>query len=234
MKAIIFDMDGVLVDSMPYHAEAWDIVLKTVGICIDKKIIYELEGANYRQVIDIILRQFGRIPSEEVIQEIGRKKLAIFEQIERVKPFDGIQELLETLKPEYKLAVVSGSNRKTVHITINTFFPDTFQVIINGEDTKISKPSPEPYLKAVERLGVSKNQCLVIENAPLGIRSAKSAGLRCIAVTTYLDRECLKEADLIVDNHRELGKYIENEAEREDKRENTDSKNKKGRHHEIP
>ena len=64
--------------------------------------------------------------------------------------------------------------------------------------------------KAVQRLGISKDQCLVIENAPLGIRSAKNAGLRCIAVTSYLDQECLKEADLILDNHREIGLYIQN------------------------
>ncbi|HHT9144331.1 MAG: HAD family phosphatase [Candidatus Brocadiaceae bacterium] len=210
MQAIIFDMDGVLVDSMHYHAEAWDVALKTVGISIDKKIIYELEGANYRQVIDIILRQFGRIPTEEDVQDIGSKKLTIFGQIARVKPFDGIRELLETLKPKYKLAVVSGSNRSTVHETLNTFFPDTFHVVVDGEETKICKPSPEPYLKAVERLGVSKDRCLVIENAPLGIRSAKSAGLRCIAVTSYLGQECLKEADLILDNHREIGLYIQN------------------------
>ncbi len=85
----------------------------------------------------------------------------------------------------------------------------TFQVVIDGEETKICKPSPEPYLKAVQRLGVSKDRCLVIENAPLGIRLAKRAGLRCIAVTSYLDQECLKEADLIVDNHREIGLYIQ-------------------------
>ena len=142
MQAIIFDMDGVLVDSMHYHAEAWDSALKTVGINIDKKIIYELEGANYRQVIDIILRQYGRIPSEEEVQDIGSKKLTIFGQIARVKPFDGIKKLLETLKQTYKLAVVSGSNRSTVHETINAFFPDTFQVIVDGEETRICKPSP--------------------------------------------------------------------------------------------
>ncbi|HHT9137431.1 MAG TPA: HAD family hydrolase [Candidatus Wunengus sp. YC60] len=218
MQAIIFDMDGVLVDSMHYHAEAWASALKTAGINIDKKIIYELEGANYRQVIDIILRQFDRIPTEEEIQDIGSKKLTIFGQIARVKPFGGIKELLETLKQTYKLAVVSGSNRSTVHETINAFFPETFQVIVDGEETKICKPSPEPYLNAVQRLGVSEDQCLVIENAPLGIRSAKSAGLRCIAVTTYLDRECLKEADLILDNHREIGKYIQSEVERKAKK----------------
>lgn len=208
MQAIIFDMDGVLVDSMHYHAEAWDVALKTVGICIDKKMIYELEGANYRQVIDILLKQFGDTPTEEKIQDIGSKKLTIFGQIACVKPFDGIQELLETLKPRYKLAVVSGSNRKTVDATINNFFPDTFQVVVGGDETKISKPSPEPYLMAVEKLGVPKEDCLVIENAPFGVRSAKSAGLRCIAITTYLGKDCLKEADVVVDNHSELARYI--------------------------
>ena len=213
MQAIIFDMDGVLVDSMHFHAEAWDSALKTVGIAIDKKIIYELEGANYRQVIDIILRQYGRIPTEEEIQDIGSKKLTIFGQIARVKPFDGIKELLDTLRQTYKLAVVSGSNRSTVHETINAFFPDTFQVIVDGEETRICKPAPEPYLNAVQRLGVPDDQCLVIENAPLGVRSARSAGLRCIAIATYLDRECLKEADVVIDTHAEIGKYINNEVE---------------------
>lgn len=221
MKAIIFDMDGVLVDSMSYHAEAWYIVLNTVGISIDKKIIYGLEGANSRQVIDIILRQHGRIPTEAEIQELGHKKLIMFEQLERVRPFDGIPELLETLKLKYKLAVVSGSNRKTVQTTLNTFFPGTFQVIIDGEETRIGKPSPEPYLRAIEKLDIPKNHCLVIENAPLGIRSAKSADLRCIAIATYLNRESLKEADFIVDNHRELGRYLQAEAERENDAEHT-------------
>ncbi|KAB2837036.1 MAG: HAD family phosphatase [Candidatus Brocadia sp.] len=219
MKAIIFDMDGVLVDSMSYHAEAWDIALKTEGININKKIIYELEGANYRQVIDIILRQHGRTPTESEIQELGHKKLAIFEQIEQVRPFDGVTELLEFLKPKYKLAVVSGSNRKTVQTTLNTFFPGIFRVIIDGEETRIGKPSPEPYLRATEKLDIPKSHCLVIENAPLGIRSAKSAGLRCIAITTYLGKECLKEADIVVDNHKELRRCIEKENAREDNQE---------------
>ncbi|MDN3512240.1 MAG: HAD family phosphatase [Candidatus Jettenia sp.] len=209
MQAILFDMDGVLVDSMPYHAEAWGMILKTVGINIEKKLIYELEGANSRQVIDAIFRQFGRIPTDEEIQEITRKKLEIFEQIAQVKPFDGIQEFLETVKSKCKLAVVSGSHRQTVKKTIDTFFPDTFEVVIDGEETKISKPSPEPYLIAVRKLHIPKDHCLVVENAPLGIRSAKSAGLRCIAITTYLGREYLKEADWIAENHREMIAYIQ-------------------------
>ena len=106
------------------------------------------------------------------------------------------------------LGVVSGSNKETVHTIINAFFPNTFQVIIDGEATRISKPSPEPYLIAVKQLGVPAEECLVIENAPLGVQSAKNAGLRCIAVATYLDRQYLKDADMIAENHKDIGKCI--------------------------
>jgi beta-phosphoglucomutase len=208
MKAIIFDMDGVLVDSMPDHAEAWKKAFASVGIRIERKDIYELEGSNHRQIVELIFRHFGLNPTEEEIRELGRKKVEIFEKIEHVKPFEGIRELLSVLTPKYKLAVVSGSSRRTVHSIINTFFPDIFQVIIDGDDVTNSKPAPEPYLKAVEKLGVPKEQCLVIENAPLGIRSAKSAGLRCIAIPTYLDRAYMKEADVIVDSHKALKRAI--------------------------
>jgi HAD superfamily hydrolase (TIGR01509 family) len=208
MKAVIFDMDGVLVDSMPYHAEAWKQALATVGINIDRKTIYEIEGSNHRQLVEIMFRRSGRIPAEDDIHELIRKKIEIFDKIEHVKPFNGIQEILAALKNRYKLAVVSGSSRKTVDSLLNRYFPDTFDVIIGGDDAGESKPSPVPYLKAVEKLGIPGKNCLVIENAPLGIRSAKSAGLRCIAVPTYVDMEMLKEADLIVENHDELARYL--------------------------
>jgi beta-phosphoglucomutase len=208
MKAIIFDMDGVLVDSMPFHAEAWKKALEGAGFNIEHEDIYELEGSNHRQIVELIFRRFGRIPAEKEVQEIVRNKVEIFKRISQVIPFDGLKELLARLSPKYKLAVVSGSDRDTVHNIINSFFPGTFQVIIDGDDTQKSKPAPDPYIKAVEKLGVLKEDCIVIENAPLGIRSAKSAGLRCIAVPTYLGRERLKEADVIVENHNELIKYI--------------------------
>ena len=215
MKAVIFDMDGVLVDSMPYHAEAWKQAFSTVGIHIDRRDIYELEGSNHRQIVEIIFRRFNRTPAEKDIQELNRRKIAIFNRIEHSKPFDGIKELLASLKQKYKLAVVSGSNRETVQDLINRFFPNTFDVIIDGDDSGESKPSPEPYLKAVEKLGIAAEHCVVVENAPLGIRAAKSAGLRCIAIPTYLEKEKLKESDVIAESHRELGKYLRAEEERE-------------------
>ncbi len=212
MKAIIFDMDGVLVDSMPYHAEAWQQAFASAGISVDKKEIYELEGSNHMQTVDIIFRRYGRVPTDKDAEELSRRKIEIFNRIQRVMPFDGMKELIAELAPVYRLAVVSGSNRKTVHQLMNDFFPGAFRVIITGDDVQKSKPDPEPYLMAVEKLGVRKEECIVIENAPLGIRSAKSAGLRCIAIVAYLGREKLDEADVIVENRRELGAIISSQA----------------------
>ena len=213
MKAIIFDMDGVLVDSMPYHAEAWKQAFATVSISIEWKDIYELEGSNHRQIVELLFRRFGRIPTENDIRELRRKEMEVFKRIEHVRPFEGMKELLDSLKSRYSLAVVSGSDKGAVHGIINTFFPDTFKVIVDGDDVKKSKPAPEPYLRAVEKLGIPAEECIVIENAPLGIRSAKSAGLRCIAVPAYLGRESLEEADVIAGSHRELGMYIQKEED---------------------
>ncbi len=214
MKAIIFDMDGVLVDSMPYHAEAWKEAFAGVGISIEKRDIYEIEGSNHKQIVELIFRRFGRVPIDKDVKELSSKKIEIFNRIEQVMPFEGIKELLTDLAPEHSLAVVSGSNHNTVHDLMNTFFPGAFKVIIDGDDVHKSKPDPEPYLMAVEKLHVPKEECIVIENAPLGIRSAKSAGLRCIAVLAYLGRESLNEADVIVQSHRELFRAIQAEAGR--------------------
>jgi len=213
MKSIIFDMDGVLVDSMPYHAEAWIQAFAAAGIEVEKREIYELEGSNHMQTVDIIFRRSGRVPTYKDAEELSKLKIEIFNRIEHVRPFDGIRELLAELAPKYSLAVVSGSNHNTVHDLMDTFFPGAFKVIIDGDDVHKSKPDPEPYLMAVEKLHLLKEECIVIENAPLGIRSAKSAGLRCIAVVAYLGRESLKEADIIVESHRELSGAIQAEEQ---------------------
>jgi len=213
MKAIIFDMDGVLVDSMPYHAQAWKQAFATAGIEVEKRDIYELEGSNHMQTVDIIFRRSGRVPSDKDAEELSHRKIEIFNRIEKVMPFDGMTELIADLAPKYSLAVVSGSNHNTVHDLLNTFFPGAFKVIIDGDDVHKSKPNPEPYLMAVEKLGMPKEECIVIENAPLGIRSAKSAGLRCIAVVAYLGREILKEADMIVESHKEIFGAIQAEEQ---------------------
>jgi HAD superfamily hydrolase (TIGR01509 family) len=208
LKAVIFDMDGVLVDSMPYHADAWVSVFKDVGINIRREDIYDIEGSNHIGIIKLVFKRAGRTPEHADFLRLAQKKQEIFSKINKAKVFDGIYECINSLKNKYLLAVVSGSDRAVVIELIERFFPDTFSAIVSGNDVKEGKPSPEPYLKALEMLKVNKDECIVIENAPLGVESAKRAGLYCIAIPTYVEPELLKDADVVLANHAMLKEYM--------------------------
>ncbi len=128
--------------------------------------------------------------------------------MKKIRVFDGIYECLDLLKNRCLLGVVSGSDREAVMEIIKRFFPDIFEAVVSGNDVTQGKPSPEPYLKAMEMLGVSKDECVVIENSPLGVESAKRAGLFCIAIPTYVEAARLKDADVVLENHGLLKQYI--------------------------
>lgn len=208
LKAVIFDMDGVLVDSMPYHADAWIIVFAELGIYIKRQNIYEIEGSNHEGIIRLVFEKAGRTPEPEDFKELARKKREIFSRINKVGVFEGIYECLNFLKNRCLLGVVSGSDKGAVMEFIERFFPDTFDVVVTGNDVKKGKPSPEPYLKVVEMLNIRKDECIVIENAPLGVESAKRAGLYCVAIPTYLEARRLKDADVVLPSHAMLKEYI--------------------------
>ncbi len=207
-RAVIFDMDGVLVDSMPYHADAWIIVFAEIGIYIKRQDVYEVEGSNHEGIIRLVFEKAGRIPEPEDFLRLARKKREVFARINKVGVFDGINDCLDLLKKRCLLGVVSGSDKGAVMEFIERFFPDTFDAVVTGNDVKKGKPSPEPYLKVVEMLKVRKDECIVIENAPLGVESAKRAGLFCVAIPTYVEAHRLKGADVVLPNHAMLKEYI--------------------------
>ncbi|MEZ5334712.1 MAG: HAD family phosphatase [Methanolobus sp.] len=208
LSSLIFDMDGVLVDSMTYHAQAWIQVSEEVGVNVTPADIYEIEGANHRLGLEWLFQKAGKNLEPENFESILERKIEIFTSIADVKPFDGMADCLSILKDKFRLAVVTGSERATVESFIDQFFPGIFDVVVSGEDVYYGKPYPEPYLKAVEMLGIGKDECIVVENAPMGVESAKNAGLFCVGVPTYVSPEKLSEADLILDNHASLQDYL--------------------------
>ena len=117
--------------------------------------------------------------------------------------------VVESLKKNGKsLAVVSASSKEKLEKTVPKDFLEKFDAVVCSEDYFNGKPDPEPYLTAMKNLNVSPEECIVVENAPLGIKSAKKAGAYCIALTTTLDKEYLKEANVILNNHEELISYL--------------------------
>lgn len=209
LKAIIFDVDGVLVDSMFFQADAWVKAFEEAGMNITREDIYELEGSNDERLIKEIFKKTDKKPEPWHFEQLPERKREFLE-FDKIKPFEGILGRLDKLKQHFRLAMVSGSNANTVKKIIDKFFPDYFEVVINGSDLERGKPEPDPYLKAVERLALTKNECIVIENAPLGITAAKRAGLYCVAVASMLEPGKIQHADLVLENHTDLLDYLKN------------------------
>jgi HAD superfamily hydrolase (TIGR01509 family) len=212
LKAVIFDMDGVLVDSMSDHAEAVQHIFDEIGVEMDKQDIFEREGERTVDIMRFLLQKGSGDASQFDISDIVDRYIVEFNKIAEFKVFDGMLECLTNLKGKFNLAVVSGSDRPIVYDIIESEYPGIFRELVTADDVQRGKPEPDPYLKAIEMLGISNHEAIVIENAPMGVESAKKAGLCCVAVPTYLDAGKFHQADMVIENHTRLVEFL-NELE---------------------
>lgn len=216
MNAFFFDMDGVLFDSMPRHALAWEEVMKLHGLPFTAYDCYINEGRTGESVIrEAFQKALGRDATPEEVTTIYAEKSAYYHQLlQTTTPtIPGIEDVLHFVKEKgAQIWVVTGSGMRTLLDSLNTVFPAIFQRdrMITAFDVTHGKPDPEPYLKAWERSGLPKEQCVVIENAPLGIRSGKAAGLTVYAVNTgILTRDDLAQADQVFGSMAELLDFLQ-------------------------
>lgn len=208
-NTIIFDMDGVISDSMPFHAKAWKEAFAAFGFDVEDFEIYIREGMKGMETIEGIIKERNLSISQEEMEQIYKRKSEVFDRIFEVKLMPGMYKLLTTLRNSgHKLGLVTGSRHAAAKAVLRNGLENMFDVVIAGEMVTNGKPDPEPYLKAVSMLGVEKEDCLVIENAPLGITSAKRAGLTCYAVATSLPKTYLKDADKIFNNTEEISEFF--------------------------
>ena len=187
-KGVFFDMDGVLYDSMGHHAEAWSLAFRHFGIDFPHEMVYHNEGRTASSTINLVFQKNeNRDATSMEIEKIYSKKTKIIEDYPAAIPFEGALALMAILKSHgIDIWVVTGSAQdKYLDALLNDFKPFiTTDKIISGKDVKHGKPNPEPYLKALSRSGYGPYEVIVIENAPLGIQSAKGAGIYTLAVNT--------------------------------------------------
>ncbi len=213
-KAVIFDLDGVLIDSMPYYYAAWNAAFAKYGVIINEDDFYEREGEQrIKSAREIFQINNGYQPSPRVTMDILNTMRSVFLTVFEVRLFPCTRELLTALAREsISLGLVTGSERLIEMFGPQNALLDLFSAVITGCDTREGKPSPEPYELGVHMLKVPKADCCVVENAPLGIQSAKAAGLFCIAVqnTSPLSAHRLKEAgaDLVYRDNKELMRQL--------------------------
>lgn len=214
-KAYFFDMDGVLFDSMPNHAIAWEEVMKQHQLPFTAYDCYLNEGRTGESVIrEAMWTARNRDATPDEIATIYAEKSAYFTMLEQksggTPTISGVADVLQYIQSRgHQIWVVTGSGMRSLLDNLNAVLPPVFQRdrMITAFDVVKGKPDPEPYLKAWERSGLAKEQCVVIENAPLGVRSAKAAGLTVYAVNTgILTREdlLLAGADKVFDSMQEL------------------------------
>ena len=188
LRAVLFDMDGVLYNSMPSHAKAWHRAMAHFGYDLPEQEAYMHEGRTGASTINIVSRrQRGVEESEERIQEIYRVKSQFFNEYPPAEPMPGALELLHKLQAQgLKILIVTGSGQASLLDRLNHHFPGVFcrELMVTAFDVKRGKPDPEPYLMGLQKGGLRAEECVVVENAPLGVRAAKAAGLFTIAVNT--------------------------------------------------
>lgn len=204
-------MDGVLFDSMPYHAEAWHTTMTAHGFSFTKEEAYLHEGRTGAGTINLVSqRQFGKPVSQEQIEAIYREKSKEFNRFPEAKAMPGALTLLHQVKAAgLTPMIVTGSGQTSLLSRLEQNFPQTFreELMVTAFDVKHGKPNPEPYLMALQKGGFKANEAIVVENAPLGVEAAVAAGIFTIAVNTGpLPDKVLRNAgaDLLFSSMHEL------------------------------
>jgi beta-phosphoglucomutase len=209
LKAVIFDFNGIIVDDEPIHFRLFQKVLAEEGILLTENAYYERYlGFDDRGAFSAGLRENNRPLDDTKLRQLIERKAAYYQDAirEQVAIFPGVKDLIASLVPALPLAVASGALRQEIEVILRTAgLLDYFDGIVSAEDVTRGKPEPEIFLKALAALNrrektspIVPADCVVIEDSKEGIRGARRAGMKCLAVTNSHPAEQLTEANAVV------------------------------------
>lgn len=212
LKGILFDMDGVLVDSEHFIAKAAIKMFEEQCIYVEPEDFLPFVGTGENRYLGGVAEKYGytinlerdKTRTYEIYNELVKGKL---------NPLPGIKEFIALCRSKnLKLAVATSADRVKMEINLRELnFPaQTFHATVNGLEVEHKKPHPEVFLKAAEKLGLLPENCLVVEDAVNGIKAAKSAGCKCLAITSSFGKEKLTEADWVIDSFFDVPKEVFN------------------------
>ncbi|MGM0376140.1 MAG: HAD family hydrolase [Bacteroidota bacterium] len=213
IKAVLFDMDGVLYDSMKHHADTWVRAFKKYGIVFPSREAYANEG---RTGEGTIRKAIGEIEDREATPDetdgIYKEKTRLMADVPPAEIIPGMQQIITDVRNSgKKIIVVTGSRQPTLLERLHKDFGVQPHEVVSGKDVKKGKPHAEPYLIGLEKASCKANESLVIENAPLGIESAVNAGIFTVAINTGpLEKEVLTSAgaDMVFENPEDLRAFL--------------------------
>lgn len=210
-KAVIFDMDGVLIDSEPVYLDMFRKFLRENGCEPMEETLNLIAGASGKQTWEYMVRMWKEEIEPEKLHKIFRHQYPDFQVPYGKVVFPEVEELLCYLKGRgVTLALASSSSEKQIgQMMEETGFRDYFSCLVSGADLRESKPNPEIYYLTLERLGISEDDCLVVEDSEYGIEAAKAAGITVVAVKDHRFGYDQRKADYFIDRTIELKELFE-------------------------
>ena len=200
-KTVLWDMDGVIWDSYFFHFDAWQEVFTRRSVEFTEQDFNGLFGSRNDFLLGSVM---GKQLPERSVRSMLREKEEAFRRraTGRIKPFPGALSLLAALKKgDFKLGLVSSAPTENIEFALSELhLAGVFDCVVSGQDVSESKPSPQAYLLAGEKLGTVPGECVVIEDSPQGVKAAKTAGMKCLAVANTHHQRELHEADTVVDS----------------------------------
>jgi len=208
LKGILFDFDGTLADTMEGHYRAWQSALGDYGISIEAGDYYPLEGKALHEVATAFAR--GPTWTAAETDRLVRKKKEYYVDRQSIKFFPEVELLISDLKDrKVPMAIVTAGHLDQLQLSVPERFLKQFDALVTGDQVSRGKPDPDHYLQGAQALGLQPAECVAIENAPLGVQSAKQAGIYCIAFCSTVGRDILIEADEILERFEDLRNSIE-------------------------
>lgn len=206
-KAVLFDFDGVIGQTMEDNSRAWDHAFSSVGIPFDPMFFFLAEGKKAAEFVADVLKRHGQ--NDLAIQPLIDLKNAHYSKYSKFSFYEPSLSLTNSLQKQgFKVGVVSGGSRDRLTNGPASTFLASLDTLVTGDDVILGKPSPEAYLTAATRLNIDPKLCLVVENAPLGIAAAKGAGMFCVAVCSTLPAKYLQEADCLVQSLKDVPQVL--------------------------
>ncbi|MBN2001013.1 HAD-IA family hydrolase [candidate division KSB1 bacterium] len=206
---MLFDFDGVIAETLSSHIAAWKYILDPQIDLTDDMIVRLNEGLPAYKIAQAIYHSHHFQLDEFSARCIARNKNAVFVKSRRAKVYAGVRDVIHFARKYFKIGLVTGTTRENVAHVLLPHQQRWFQTVITESDVARGKPHPDPYFLAMEYLQLNPSETVVVENAPVGIKAAKNAGIFCVALETTLSAEYLVEADLVCRTHGELFLFLQ-------------------------